>query len=187
MIERVTSIASPRSASGMMKMIFRLHDHRSGNWQSILDFGPMSGWAVLARKLSRSGRRKRNRLLGQVETKVVDCFRNGGGVPYSEYPEFHGLMRELSGVTFDATLIAVTLPLVEGLTESLAMAQLPEEGKMAEKLDAVGKPRNWDKACLGGVFAAYRAEPGSCGQSGRTRGAYTAALRTIGLVAGCVR
>ena len=58
-------------------------------------------------------------LLGQVETKVVDCFRNGGGVPYSEYPEFHGLMRELSGVTFDATLIAVTLPLVEGLTEQL--------------------------------------------------------------------
>ncbi len=58
-------------------------------------------------------------LLGQVETKIVDCFRNGGGVPYSEYPEFHGLMRELSGATFDATLIAVTLPLVEGLPAQL--------------------------------------------------------------------
>ena len=35
--------------------------------------------------------------------------------------------------------------------ESLAMARLPVEGKMAEKLDAVGKPRNWDKA----VSVAY--------------------------------
>ena len=58
-------------------------------------------------------------LLGQVETKIVDCVHNGGGVPYSEYPEFHDLMREISGATFDATLIPVTLPLVEGLPEQL--------------------------------------------------------------------
>ena len=58
-------------------------------------------------------------LLGQVETKIVDCVQNGGGVPYSEYPEFHALMREISGATFDATLIPVTLPLVEGLPEQL--------------------------------------------------------------------
>lgn len=36
-------------------------------------------------------------LLGEVEQKVIRCFREGGGVPYSEYPRFHKLMAEMSG------------------------------------------------------------------------------------------
>ena len=41
-------------------------------------------------------------LFGEVEQKVVDCFRRGGGVPYREYPRFHRLMAEESGEVFDA-------------------------------------------------------------------------------------
>jgi SAM-dependent methyltransferase len=59
-------------------------------------------------------------LLALVEDQVVDCFRSGGGVPYSSFPKFQGLMAEDSGAVRDATLIDVTLPLVPGLTDRLA-------------------------------------------------------------------
>jgi 2-polyprenyl-3-methyl-5-hydroxy-6-metoxy-1,4-benzoquinol methylase len=58
-------------------------------------------------------------LLGEVEQKVIGCFREGGGLPYSEYPRFHKLMAEMSGEVFDGALIGVVLPLVDGLTERL--------------------------------------------------------------------
>jgi SAM-dependent methyltransferase len=58
-------------------------------------------------------------LLSEVEQKVIDCFRAGGGLPYSEYPRFHSLMAEMSGVVFDSGLIDVVLPLVDGLVERL--------------------------------------------------------------------
>lgn len=54
-----------------------------------------------------------------VEAEVIDKFRHGGGVPYSSYPTFHEAMAEISGATFDATLIDVTLPLVPGMVERL--------------------------------------------------------------------
>jgi 2-polyprenyl-3-methyl-5-hydroxy-6-metoxy-1,4-benzoquinol methylase len=58
-------------------------------------------------------------LLSEVEQQVIGCFRAGGGVPYSEFPRFHMLMAEVSGVVFDAALIDVVLPLVDGLPERL--------------------------------------------------------------------
>ncbi len=58
-------------------------------------------------------------LLAQVEEPVMEAFRDGGGVPYSEYATFHGVMAEESGATFDASLIDTTLPLIEGLPEQL--------------------------------------------------------------------
>jgi 2-polyprenyl-3-methyl-5-hydroxy-6-metoxy-1,4-benzoquinol methylase len=58
-------------------------------------------------------------LLSEVEQKVIGCFRAGGGVPYSEFPRFHTLMAEMSGVVFDAALVDVVLPLVDGLPERL--------------------------------------------------------------------
>lgn len=58
-------------------------------------------------------------LLAGVEAHLVDCFRNGGGVPYSEYTEFHRLMAEDSGAVFDAALLDHILPLVPGLPERL--------------------------------------------------------------------
>lgn len=36
-------------------------------------------------------------------------------MPYSEYPRFHKLMAEMSGMVFDAALIDVVLLLVDGL------------------------------------------------------------------------
>jgi hypothetical protein len=58
-------------------------------------------------------------LLGEVEQKIVGCFRAGGGLPYSDYPRFHKLMAEESGEVFDAALVDVILPLADGLPERL--------------------------------------------------------------------
>ena len=58
-------------------------------------------------------------LLGKVETDIVECFRSGGGVPYSSFPDFQSLMAEESAAVFDATLVDVTLPLADGLVERL--------------------------------------------------------------------
>jgi len=58
-------------------------------------------------------------LLALVEDQIVDCFRRGGGVPYSAFPKFQALMAEDSGAAHDASLIGVTLPLVPGLVDRL--------------------------------------------------------------------
>ncbi|MGZ6779778.1 MAG: class I SAM-dependent methyltransferase, partial [Mycobacterium sp.] len=58
-------------------------------------------------------------MLGEVEQRIIDCFVNGGGLPYSHYPRFHTLMAEQSGQRFDAELVDAVLPLVEGLPERL--------------------------------------------------------------------
>ena len=57
--------------------------------------------------------------LGEVEQKIVRCFREGGGLPYSEFPRFHALMAEQSATVFDLALVDVVLPLVDGLPERL--------------------------------------------------------------------
>jgi SAM-dependent methyltransferase len=58
-------------------------------------------------------------LLGEVEQKIIGCFHNGGGLPYSDYPRFHKLMAEESGEVFDAALVDIILPLVDGLPDQL--------------------------------------------------------------------
>jgi SAM-dependent methyltransferase len=58
-------------------------------------------------------------LLGEVEQRIVGCFRNGGGLPYNAFPRFHALRAEESREVFDAALIGTILPLVDGLTERL--------------------------------------------------------------------
>ncbi len=50
-------------------------------------------------------------LMGLVEDKVVNCFRNGGGVPYSEYPGFQSLQAEETSRVFDSRLIDQIIPL----------------------------------------------------------------------------
>jgi ubiquinone/menaquinone biosynthesis C-methylase UbiE len=57
--------------------------------------------------------------LGSVEDLVVDCFRNGGGVPYEKYPRFHEIMAEDSATFVGAALEPLVLPLVPGLTDRL--------------------------------------------------------------------
>jgi SAM-dependent methyltransferase len=58
-------------------------------------------------------------MLGKVEDGIVASFRDGGGVPYSQFPEFQRLMAEDSAMIFDATLLDIVLPLVRGLPDRL--------------------------------------------------------------------
>ncbi|MEW8376958.1 MAG: methyltransferase domain-containing protein [Candidatus Thiodiazotropha taylori] len=58
-------------------------------------------------------------LMGQVEDKVIDCFRLGGGVGYEHYPRFHEVMADDSGQTVLAALDEHILPLIDPLIPSL--------------------------------------------------------------------
>ncbi|MDY6901252.1 MAG: class I SAM-dependent methyltransferase [Cyanobacteriota bacterium] len=58
-------------------------------------------------------------LLATVEDKIIDCFHNGGGVPYSAYKRFHQVMAEDSGQTVVAALEEFILPLIPGLETEL--------------------------------------------------------------------
>ncbi|HSK73907.1 MAG TPA: class I SAM-dependent methyltransferase [Pyrinomonadaceae bacterium] len=58
-------------------------------------------------------------VLGSVEDKILECFRNGGGVPYQEFPRFHEVMAEESGQTVLPALLDAILPLAEGIKEKL--------------------------------------------------------------------
>lgn len=58
-------------------------------------------------------------VLGSVEDKIVDCFKNGGGVPYENFNRFHEVMADESRQTVIIPLLAHLLPLVPGLIEKL--------------------------------------------------------------------
>ena len=57
-------------------------------------------------------------LLGSVEDRIVECFRGGGGVPYSAFERFHEVMAEDSGQSVVGALDAI-VALVPGLEEDL--------------------------------------------------------------------
>jgi 2-polyprenyl-3-methyl-5-hydroxy-6-metoxy-1,4-benzoquinol methylase len=58
-------------------------------------------------------------VLGAVEDQIVECFKKGGGVPYSEFKRFHEVMTEDSGQTVVSSLIDHIIPLVPGLRKLL--------------------------------------------------------------------
>ncbi len=58
-------------------------------------------------------------LLGGVEDAIVECFRKGGGVPYSSFGRFHELMAEESAQVHDDLLVETIIPLVPGLVGRL--------------------------------------------------------------------
>lgn len=58
-------------------------------------------------------------LLGSVEDKIVECFKNGGGVPYEAFERFHEVMSDESYQTVIVPLLDQTLPLIEGIKERL--------------------------------------------------------------------
>jgi ubiquinone/menaquinone biosynthesis C-methylase UbiE len=58
-------------------------------------------------------------VLGQVEDAILECFKNGGGVPYEQFPRFHAVMAEDSGQSVLSSLQSHILPLVPGLTDRL--------------------------------------------------------------------
>lgn len=57
--------------------------------------------------------------LGFVESKIVRCFYEGGGVRYDEFERFHEVMAEDSGQTVLSSLFDVILPLVPELEARL--------------------------------------------------------------------
>lgn len=59
-------------------------------------------------------------MLGDVEDDIVECFRNGGGVPYSRFSRFHEVIAEDSGQSVLSTLESHILPLVPGLHDRLS-------------------------------------------------------------------
>lgn len=59
--------------------------------------------------------------LATVEDAILQCFSAGGGVPYSEFKRFHGVMAEDSGQTIVAALEDQILPIVPGLMEQLQL------------------------------------------------------------------
>ena len=59
-------------------------------------------------------------LLGSVEDDIVECFKNGGGVPYAKFPRFHAVMAEDSGQSVLSSLETHIVPLVPELADQLA-------------------------------------------------------------------
>lgn len=59
-------------------------------------------------------------VLGGVEDDIVECFCNGGGVPYSRFTRFHEVMAEDSGQSVLSSLESHILPLVPGLSDRLS-------------------------------------------------------------------
>jgi 2-polyprenyl-3-methyl-5-hydroxy-6-metoxy-1,4-benzoquinol methylase len=57
--------------------------------------------------------------LGCVESDIVECFRQGGGVPYSKFARFHEVMAEDSGQSVMSSLESHIVPLVPGLAQRL--------------------------------------------------------------------
>ncbi len=58
-------------------------------------------------------------LFASVEDAVLDCFRQGGGVPYSAFGKFQALQAKESGPIYDLTLVDRTLPAIPGIVARL--------------------------------------------------------------------
>lgn len=58
-------------------------------------------------------------VLGSVEDKIVDCFHNGGGVPYSDFTRFHEVMAEDSGQSLVPIVADTVISLVPELRGKL--------------------------------------------------------------------
>ncbi|MBX3707152.1 MAG: methyltransferase domain-containing protein [Pseudomonadales bacterium] len=86
-------------------------------------------------------------LMGQMQERIIECFRTGAGTRYEEYPHFHHMMAEDSGQTVVAQLRETILPLVPGLEARL------ESG--IEVLDA-GCGRGEALVALGQAFPESR-------------------------------
>jgi SAM-dependent methyltransferase len=127
-----TLAALPPSTSSEIAVAAELNERYVREWLSgvaaaqIIEYEPETGKFALpghhAPALTRAGGvnsvgniAQLFSIIGEVEPKVVRCFREGGGVPYSDFPRFHAVRAEESGAVVDASLLDTILPLVEGL------------------------------------------------------------------------
>ncbi len=58
-------------------------------------------------------------MLAQVEDGIVNCFREGGGVPYARFNRFQEIMLEESGQTVCSALLDSILPLAPRVIDAL--------------------------------------------------------------------
>lgn len=58
-------------------------------------------------------------VMGEVEDDIINCFKNGGGVPYSKFHRFHEVMAEDSGQSVLSSLESHILPLVPDVVSKL--------------------------------------------------------------------
>ncbi len=58
-------------------------------------------------------------MLTGVADQLKNCFKNGGGIPYASYPQFHSWMNEYSVQRHEALLLKQHIPSIPGLTEKL--------------------------------------------------------------------
>ena len=58
-------------------------------------------------------------MLALVEADIIECFRNGGGVPYAKFPGSQALMAESSALRFEILLLEKMVPLT-GMGDALA-------------------------------------------------------------------
>lgn len=58
-------------------------------------------------------------LMGNVEEDLIECFRHGGGVPYSAFGRFQAIEADRSALLHDTELVETILPIVPGLVERL--------------------------------------------------------------------
>ncbi|MGB9011801.1 MAG: class I SAM-dependent methyltransferase [Aeromicrobium sp.] len=52
-------------------------------------------------------------VMAAVQPKIVDAFRNGGGLSYDDYPDFHHLQAAESASVNDASLLDTIIPLAD--------------------------------------------------------------------------
>jgi 2-polyprenyl-3-methyl-5-hydroxy-6-metoxy-1,4-benzoquinol methylase len=71
---------------------------------------PLGNFAVYAQHVA---------LLGAVQDRTLTCFETGEGTSYAEYPCFHQIMAEDSGMTVRDGLFGHILPLVDGIEARL--------------------------------------------------------------------
>jgi 2-polyprenyl-3-methyl-5-hydroxy-6-metoxy-1,4-benzoquinol methylase len=94
------------------------HDPAAGTWRL-----PPEHAALLTRAAAPNNFAAFMQYIGQfgeVEDRILHCFRHGGGVPYAAFSRFHEIMAEDSGQTVVPALFEHILPLVPGLHERLS-------------------------------------------------------------------
>jgi SAM-dependent methyltransferase len=113
-----------------------LHERYVGEWLAamatgaILEYDAASGRFTLPAEhaLCLTGTSSRNLapgsqtlpMLAKRLPKIIECFRNGGGVPYSEFrPDFTEAMDASWRLLYDGLLIKGFVPAVKGLQERL--------------------------------------------------------------------
>ena len=131
-----TMAALPPSTSHQIAAAAGLNERYVREWLGamvtgrIVDYAPSNGTYTLpsehATLLTRAAAPRNMAaiaqlipMLGTVEERVIESFRNGGGVPASAFSRFQRTMAELSTPAYDASLIQAVLPLVPGLVPCL--------------------------------------------------------------------